>query len=278
MSPRRVKPSELMHVAVRSGRGMVATSVAGQGRLVAFLHAGICDRRMWWAQLGGLADRFRVVAYDRRGFGESSPAGEQHTQVRDLDAVLESLDADSAILVASLDGCRVAVEYALAHPDRVDGMVLLSPCAAGLPSTVTQPDTIQRLLDEVELARRSDDVAWLSRLMAHAWLDGPAQPEGRVTGNTRLLFLDMSEGALRRADGCRDSLPGDPYRRFRDVTQPVAVVCGALDFSHVLEQGRSLATLGRKAQFHLVKDVAHLQCMEAPGRFNALLARLIKPM
>ena len=278
MSPRRVKPPDLAHVAVRSGRGMIATSVAGQGRLVVLLHAGMCDRRMWWAQLSGLADRFRVVAYDRRGFGESSLAGEQHTQVRDLDAVLESLDADSAILVASLDGCRVAVEYALAHPDRVDGMVLLSPCAAALPPTVTQPDTIQRLLDELELARRSGDVAWLSRLMAHAWLDGPAQPEGRVTGNTRLLFLDMSEGALRRADGCRDSLPGDPYRRFRDLTQPVAVVCGALDFSHVLEHGRSLAASGRKAQFHLAKDVAHLHCMEAPGRFNTLLARLIKPM
>lgn len=257
---------------------MIAASVAGFGRLVVFLHAGMCDRRMWWAQLGGLADRFRLVAYDRRGFGESSPAGEQHTQVRDLDAVLESFDADSAILVASLDGCRIAVEYALAHPDRVDGMVLASPCAAAMPSTSSQPDNVQRLLDELELARRSGDIAWLSRLMAHAWLDGPAAPEGRVAGNTRQLFLDMSDGALRRADGNRDSLTGDPYRRFRDVTQPVALVCGALDFPHVLERGRALAVSGRKAHFHLVKDVAHLQCLEAPGRFNNLLARLIKPM
>ncbi len=246
--------------------------------MVVFLHAGVCDRRMWWAQLGAFSGRFQVAAYDRRGFGEASDPSEQHTQVRDLDAVLESLDADSAILVASSEACRIAIDYALSHPERVDGLVLVSPTTGTLPQTASQPEGIQRLLDEIELARRSGDVVWLSRLMAHAWLDGPAEAEGRVGGNLRVLFTDMCEAALRRAESNRDSVAGEPFRRLREVDQPVAVICGALDFPHVLERGQALAAGSRNAQLSMIKGVAHLPGLEAPARFNSLLARLMKPM
>lgn len=278
MPARRPVAAAMSHFALRAGRGTLAVSAAGQGRATLFLHAAACDRRMWWAQLGAFADRFRVAAYDRRGFGESSPPTEQHTQVRDLDAVLESLDADSGILVASSEGCRLAVDYALAHPDRVDGLVLVSPCTSSLPPTASQPDSLQRLLDEIELARRAGDIVWLSRLLAHAWLDGPVEEEGRVGGNTRLLFLDMAAGALRRDESHRDSAAGEAFRRFRELTPPVAIICGALDFPHVIERGRALADAGRRAQFHLMKGVAHFPGLEAPGRFNPLLGRLVKPM
>jgi pimeloyl-ACP methyl ester carboxylesterase len=268
----------MSHFAVRAGRGTLAVSSVGQGRAIVFLHAAACDRRMWWAQLGALSDRFRVAAYDRRGFGEASPPTEQHSQVRDLDAVLESLDADSGILVASSEGCRVAVDYALAHPDRVDGLVLVSPCTGTLPATASQPDTVQRLLDEIELARRAGDIVWLSRLMAHAWLDGPVEVDGRVAGNTRLLFLDMAAGALRRDDSHRDTAVGDAYRRIRELTQPIAIICGALDFPHVIQRGRMLAETGRRADFHLMKGMAHFPGLEAPGRFNTLLGRVVRTM
>lgn len=278
MRGKRAAAAALSHVALRSGRGTLALTMAGEGRLVVFIHAGFCDRRMWWAQLGALADRFQVVAYDRRGFGESSPASETHSHVRDLDVILDALDADSAILVASSEGCRIATDYAATHPERVDGLVLVSPHAGALPAPSALPDQLQRLLDEIELARRAGDLDWLTRLMAHAWLDGPSQAQGRVGGNTRLLFLDMVAMALRRSNGLRDTGGGDPFRRFRYLSQPAEIVAGELDFPHILARAQEMVASGRRSRFSLMKGVAHLPGLEAPVRFNALLKRLLKAM
>ncbi|WP_198317958.1 alpha/beta fold hydrolase [Achromobacter denitrificans] len=49
-----------------------------------FLHANVCDGRMWRAQLDALGANCRAVAYDRRGFGKSSRATGDHSAVADL--------------------------------------------------------------------------------------------------------------------------------------------------------------------------------------------------
>lgn len=278
MRGKRAAGAALSHVAMRAGRGTLAASMAGQGRLVIFLHGAVCDRRMWWAQLGALAGRYQVVAYDRRGYGESSPAGPSHAHVKDLEAILDALDADSAILVASGEGCRVAIDHAGAHPGRVEGLVLVSPVTGGLPPETSPQGALQRLVDEMELARRAGDMAWLNRLMTRAFLDGPAQAEGRVGGNTRVLFQDMVAMALRRSNGLQDMAAPDRYRRFAGVLQPAAFVCGALDFPHAIARAREMAALGRRSHFSLMRGVAHMPGLEAPGRFNTLLKRLIGSM
>lgn len=268
----------LSHVAMRAGRGTLAASMAGQGRLVVFLHGAVCDRRMWWAQLGALSGRYQVVAYDRRGYGESSPAGPAHPHVKDLEAILQALDADSAILVASGEGCRIAIDHAGAHPERVDGLVLVSPVMGGLPPDTSPQGTLQRLVDEMELARRAGDMAWLNRLMTRALLDGPAQTEGRVGGNTRVLFQDMVAMALRRSSGLHDMAAPDRFRRFAALSHPAAFVCGALDFPHAIARAREMAALGRRSHFSLMKGTAQMPGLEAPARFNTLLKRLIRSM
>lgn len=265
----------LSHVAMRSGRGTLAVTMAGEGRLVVFLHSALCDRRQWWAQLGALAGQSQAVAFDRRGFGESSPASDTHAHVRDVDVILEALDADSAILVASSDACRIAVDYALAHPERVDGLVLVSPVAGGIPTASCWPGDLERLRDEIELARRGGDIEWQSRLLARIWLDGPAQAEGRVGGNTRLLFLDMAAMALRRAGGVRDAGGVDPLRRLAHVASPVEMICGDLDFPHVVARAEECVGSGQQVNLSVMKGAAHLPGLEAPARFNAALKRLV---
>lgn len=279
MRARRPAGGTLSHVAMRAGRGTLAVSMAGQGRLVVFLHGAVCDRRMWWAQLGSLSGRYQVVAYDRRGYGESSPAGPAHPHVKDLDAILEALDADSAILVASGDACRIAIDHAGAHPGRVDGLVLVSPVTGGLPPETSPQGALQRLVDEMELARRAGDMAWLTRLMTRAMLDGPAQTEGRVGGNTRVLFQDMVAMALRRSSGLPDMAAPDRFRRLPRLSHPAAFVCGGFDFPHAIARARDMAALGgRLSHFSLMKGVAQMPGLEAPARFNALLKRLIRSM
>src|SRR3546814_20005913 len=54
-----------------------------------FLHAGVADRRMWQEQLAAFAPRHRVLAYDRRGFGETRGDPETFSHIADLLALLD---------------------------------------------------------------------------------------------------------------------------------------------------------------------------------------------
>lgn len=265
------------HVVIRSGRAELAVSMAGEGRAIVFLHAGIADRRMWWAQMAAFAETHLVIAYDRRGFGDTRYKAEPYSNVRDLDAVLEALDIERAVLVGSSQGGRVAMEYALTHPDHVDGLVLAATAVGGAPEPV-YPEKIARLVDEMELAEKGHDREWLNRLYAHAWLDGPAQREGRVGGNLRLLLLDMSAIALRADPPGRETTKLDTYARFRELKMPIELVSGEFDFPHINERSLKLSGQTRRSHLTVVPGTGHFPNLEQPAKFNAILKRALKRM
>ena len=93
---------------------------AGFGLPVVFLHAGVCDRRMWAEQMQELAMQgYHVVAYDRRGFGETDSEDVPFNHVVDLEAVLDRLGLNGAVLVGNSLGGGIAIDFALEHSDRV---------------------------------------------------------------------------------------------------------------------------------------------------------------
>src|SRR5205085_2845140 len=91
------------------------------------------DRRMWDEQMTALAGRYHVIRYDQRGFGKSGEPDVPYSPVADLNAVLDHAGADRAALVGCSLGGSIAIEYTLAHPGRVTGLVLVSASLSGLP-------------------------------------------------------------------------------------------------------------------------------------------------
>lgn len=80
---------------------------------------------------GGLSDRLKVVTFDARGSGESDYVGPYtHAQwVADIDAIREHFGADKLIMGGGSYGGFLSLEYALAHPDRVEAVVLRDTAA-----------------------------------------------------------------------------------------------------------------------------------------------------
>src|SRR5688572_25474501 len=86
--------------------------MTGAGQPVVFVHAGITGRRMWNSQYEAFATQYRVLRYDRRGYGNSEmPVGDfSHRQ--DLYELLRYLSIDRAALIGCSYGGRILLEFA----------------------------------------------------------------------------------------------------------------------------------------------------------------------
>jgi len=259
---------------IPSGQATIAAEAAGSGAPVVLLHAGVADRRMWRPQVEALAAArpgFRALAYDRRGFGDTLHADGHYSQVGDLVAVLDVFaPGQPAVLVGCSQGGRIAIDAALEHPDRVRALVLVAPAISGAPPPTSLPAAIEAWNARVEAAEARGDLGTVNRLEAHAWLDGPLAPEGRVGGTARALFLTMNEIALRSERRGVEIESPPAFTRLSAVAAPTLLIWGDLDFPHVIERCRRVAAQVPCARAEPMAGTAHLPSLEQPERFNEL--------
>jgi non-heme chloroperoxidase len=139
----------------------------GAGRPVVLIHGYPLSGRAWDKQTPALLDAgYRVITYDRRGFGKSSqPAAgyDYDTFAADLNALLEHLDLRDAVLAGHSMGTGEVTRYLSRYGSaRVAQGVLLSPIPPYLLQADDNPDGVpQALFDGFAQAARSDAPAWM---------------------------------------------------------------------------------------------------------------------
>jgi pimeloyl-ACP methyl ester carboxylesterase len=243
---------------------------------VVLLHANVADRRMWQGQWDWLATAHPVVSYDRRGFGESDTLRPTpYSNVADLWGVMDSLGYDRAVLVGCSMGGRVAIDAALARPDRVSGLVVVAPGVSGAPAP-RYGDSVKALMDAISAAAAQGDLDAKNELQARLWLDGPLSPPERVGGEIRRLFLSMNGSALRAADPGLASEEPSAWEQLEAVKAPTLVMWGDLDLPHLQERCKLVAQRIPGAQSCVLQGTAHLPALEAPREFNSVLGHFLK--
>jgi 3-oxoadipate enol-lactonase len=142
---------------VASGAVRLAGEKVGEGPPIALLHGLTATRRYVLHGSVTLARRgYRLISYDARGHGESSPAPNgagygYEALVGDLAAVLTERAADERpVLGGHSMGCHTAVSYALEHSDRVAALVLGGPVTLGIPASEETLAYWARLADGLE--------------------------------------------------------------------------------------------------------------------------------
>ena len=187
-----------------------------------------------------ISDRAVAISYDRRGFGETPASHTEFSHAEDLLAVIDALGGGACGWRGRQRAAgRTALDAACIAPERVAGMLLLAPGVSGAPDPELDADTA-RLVGLLEAADAGGDLAAVNRLETWLWLDGPAQPEGRVGGEIRSLALEMIGIVLRRGaqeDAGQSRL--DAWSRLEDVQVPVTVACDDLDVPFIVERPRS---------------------------------------
>ncbi len=238
------------------------------------LHPGVGDRTFWDGQVEAFAERHLVVRYDLRGHGDSPLPGEPFSNVDDLLALLDHLGIGKAALVGNSFGGRIAIDFALAHPQRTSALVLVAPALGGHEGS---PELDE--LDEAEEALlEAGDVDGAVELNVRIWLDGPGRI-APVAPETRELVA----AAQRRAFDVQlaayaSSPPPGPVRwveppaatRLGEIAVPTLVVAGAHDLADFRGIADRLAS-GIPGARQVVLDAAHLPGLERPEELNRLV-------
>ncbi|MFF7140117.1 MULTISPECIES: alpha/beta fold hydrolase [Streptomyces] len=247
--------------------GRLSYAVEGDGPPVVLVHAGVADHRMWDAIVPGLAERHTVIRYDLRGFGASEPPTGPFDETDDLRRLLDRLGHERVRLVGASWGGRVALNFALAHPDRVRSLALLAPPWPGYDWSA---DMVA--YDEAETAAlASGDMEAAVRINLDMWLRGPAREwedvapglADRLRGpmQTSLVNQDVVE------EHSRSTAPGD----LAAVSVPVLVGTGRLDVADFQDIGRRYAAEIPGASLVEFPTAAHLIALDAPAELLSVL-------
>jgi pimeloyl-ACP methyl ester carboxylesterase len=231
----------------------------GNGAAVVFVHAATGSRRVWEYQVPAFTSAgYRVVTYDRRGYGRSTvdPDGPQPgTGADDLLALVNHLELDRFHLVGTAAGGIVSLDFAVSFPQRLRSLVVANSIGGVQdadylemgrrlrpPSFNALPPDVRELGPSYRTANPEGTARWLE-------LEGQSRPEGTTpptqTFRNRLTFALLETIAVPTL-----LMTGDA-----DLYSPPAVL-------------RLFAARIKKSESVIVPEVGHSTYWEQPDVFN----------
>lgn len=234
------------------------SDTGGSGVPVVFVHAATGSSRVWEYQRPAFAARgYRVITYDRRGFGQSTidPAGPQPgTGADDLRGLLDHLTINRIHLVGTAAGGFVAWDFALSFPDRLRSLVVANSIGG-----VQDEDFLElnRRLRPPEFGAMPPDIREL----------GPSYRASNPSGAERWKALEDTA----RPNG---TPPAQTFRnrvtfsRLDSITVPTLLLTGDADLFAPPAIQRLFAAHVRHATTVVVPEAGHSTYWEQPDAFN----------
>ena len=256
------------------GGSKLAYESTGNGTPLLFIHAAIADSRMWNREMEVFSAGHQVVRFDLRGYGNSTPATGSFSCVRDIRALVSHLQLSRPFIVGCSMGGAFAVEYALAHPDEVSGLLLAAPGLGGTPYEAFSKDEMP--------AFEYDDKK--SAEIAEAWSNGKSSEAmellrqlwcSALTGSSRELFMEMVKTNAEEVFNDRSfrQLESRPpaYKRLPSIRVPTTVLVGDRDNPSSVPFANLVARGIAGARLVTVQGADHLINMSRPNDFETEL-------
>jgi pimeloyl-ACP methyl ester carboxylesterase len=248
----------------------------GDGPPVVFVHGLSGCWQNWLENIPHFSQAHRTIAVDLPGFGESELPGEDISipgYGRFIDAFLETIGVERAVLVGNSMGGFISAETAISHPSRVEKLVLVS--AAGLvrvgnrqllvlerAARLFHPMTAAFLARREHLVRRPGlRKRMLYGIVKHPELISPELCYEVASGAGKPGFLDALDAIIDY----------DFRERLPEVTAPTLIVWGRNDHIVPVSGAHEYERLIPDSSLVIWEDTGHLPMVERPARFNALL-------
>ncbi|MGG8407224.1 alpha/beta fold hydrolase [Streptomyces sp. 12297] len=230
---------------------------------VVLLHGAGMDSRLWDAVVPELARHHDVIRYDARGLGRSTPPDKPFSDVDDLCAVLDHFGLRRAALVGLSMGGETALDFTLAHPERVTALALVGASVSGH----VWPQSTE--LSAYAAARRERSAATLADLELAVWA-----AMGRTAPGGELIEAMVASNAERRLvseQHCVVSTGRDAEPHLGEIAVATLVVHGDHDHPEIAAIARRLVTDIPGAHGETIPDADHYLPLRTPERLTRLL-------
>lgn len=244
---------------------------AGRGPTVVLIHGLAASLYSWRYTMPALVQAgYHVVAFDNRGFGSSDKPTHGYSNadyVGLLFDLMDSLGISDAVLVGHSMGGAIAAEAALAHPERVTGLVLVDPAGFGVRwpfmLRVARWPVVGALFDRF---RGRDATARILKMLY-------GDPSRVTDQDVDQYYAPLAEpGAGRALRGVMRTYRFDTLRpRIDSITAPTLLVWGSRDRLIPAAIGQAVVAEFQRGAFVLVPGAGHAAPEEAPSAFNRTL-------
>ncbi|GAB3725827.1 alpha/beta fold hydrolase [Spirosoma lituiforme] len=250
---------------------------SGQGPALLLLHAGLLDHRMWQQQVSQLNQRFRVLNCDMRKHGLTQDGDSTFLNSTGLALVLDSLKVSTAHVMGLSLGAVAAVDLVLAHPHRIDKLILAAP---GLIGYDLNHDSVLVANQRKENAakQRGDTLAYVDYFL-RSWADGPHRSPTRVNPHVRAQMKRMVSDNLKHHQWATgfwfkdDPLPIDQLGFIRSET---LVLVGDQDMSDILAISDVLTHKIPRVKKVVIPGAAHILNLEKPVLFTRIVKSFLE--
>jgi 3-oxoadipate enol-lactonase len=237
---------------------------AGNGaETIVLIHDGLVHDVIWDNQFDAFAEKYRMVRYDRRGYGRSPKPEKQFSNIEDLYQVMSYLKIDKAILIGMSSGGGLAIDFTIQYPDKVSYLIAVGAVVGGFSFT----DHFQTRGGRLTAA----DYADRDKLLRYFVLEDPYETAPQDTTAREKLWKIMKSNPQNIARE-NNRLNRPPQRHAIDalgeIRIPVLIVTGEDDIPDVFAHSGAIEAGIPNAKRVIIRNAGHLVPFEQPEVFN----------
>lgn len=253
--------------------GRLAWERAGSGPALVLVHDGLLPSASWDEVWPALTERFDVVRYDRRGYGASTTTTADFDDGNDLRALLDALKLEKVALVGASAGGGLALDFTIAHPERVSALVLEGPVLSGFSYSAHYMARGIRNTGSPAYRPKDAETA-IAHWAEDAYMTDPRNTEGRR--RLRVLLERFPQSAQGRIQGSAHP-PGDARAGLAGLRLPVRLLVGESDIPDVHAHVGAIEHGVAGAERLVVPQAGHLVHLEQPEAFVRLVSEFVDP-
>jgi pimeloyl-ACP methyl ester carboxylesterase len=251
--------------------GQLYYETCGKGaQAIVLIHDGVINSASFDDMWPILCKDFRVVRYDRRGYGKSPPAKAPYSPQEDLAAVMAAAKMDHASLAGFSFGGGLAVSYAILHPERVDRLILSGAPLNGLKPTKYFTSRIMHIMLPMVIGNFNAVIVNASK---ETWIMAPGHDAARekITALLKASPQDLGHQRKDPIKGWPSDLP-----RMPDLKVPTLIMTGDHDIADNQAASGAAEVLIPGSRRIVIDDAGHLMQLEHPKEIAELIADFVR--
>jgi pimeloyl-ACP methyl ester carboxylesterase len=250
------------------GHALISYDVTGRGRTVVFIHGWALNKSAWDDQVPVFSKRYRVLRYDSPGYGTSTGYDDESVEPLDLLVLLEALHIDHVYLVGLSRGGSIALRFAAAYPERVDGLVLYG---SSPPADFPIPPEVGQLFGSLPAIAKTHGLDSVGKLIVSSplfWV-----PPGRtdVTERYRKFWASYSGKDLLDHHPEAGLVPLPNITRLSTLRVPTLVLIGDHDMPFIAAAADTFAHRIPNAKKVVIPNAGHGAHFAQPTAFDGAL-------